>query len=447
MEDMISTLTNLIDENLKSIVAAIIALLGPWLFSFFRRPKSVSQGEAKYFAADQLLTPPIERPAYSDRMAYVLAEMSSLAYAPFEGSGEKLELASKELIDKKLNVPEEAKAWLEKFADELLISGVDSRGFLEKILSAADFELLDIIDIEGTQAFICKHTGDADPYLVLAYRGTEKRIHDWLTDADAKPNDQGVHTGFWNALKVKEKNGVNALQTVEKILTNAGWEASDKEAPPLFITGHSLGGALALLTTKELTSGINGACYTYGAPRIANYEYFKGIKTPVFRVVNSADIVPRVPPGATLGLLVKLVQGLKWATGWFPMLSSLFEWIEPKVDQLNGYRHFGDMRYLTDVKNGRFNDVRLLSNPPAIDRLLWMGEHIRNSFSFTFKSHGMELYRKKLRHVAGVRNLKGTGQTPESPTIDEQQPDTRDEYDSPRNADNGGVETSDTPAG
>ncbi len=418
MEDTISTLYNLISDNLESIVTAVIALLGPWLFSSLRRPKSISQGEAKYFRADQLLTPPMERPAYSDRMAYVLAEMSSLAYVPFEGSGEKLEQASKELTRKKLEVPEEARAWLEKFADDLLITGVDSRGFLEKILSAAGFELLDIIDIEGTQAFFCKHTGDADPYLVLAYRGTEKRIDDWLTDADAKPNDQGVHTGFWNALNLKEKHGVTALQAVHKILQGAGWEAGDKEALPLFITGHSLGGALALLTTRELASDINGACYTYGAPRIANYEYFKGMKTPVFRVVNSADIVPRVPPGAAMGLLVKLVQGLKWATGWFPVLSNLLEWIETRIDQLKGYRHFGDMRYLTDVKNGRFNDVQLLNNPPMLDRLLWMGEHLRNSFTFTFKSHGMELYRKKLRFVAEVRNLKSAVKAPDSTTVD-----------------------------
>ena len=42
-------------------------------------------------------------------------------------------------------------------------------------------------------------------------------------------------------------------------------------------------------------------------------------------------------------------------------------------DKLNGYRHFGDLRYLTDVTEGRSHDVRLLSSSPAIDRMLWMG--------------------------------------------------------------------------
>ena len=224
MEEMIATLTNLISENLAAVITAIVTLLGPWLLSFSRRPTTVSQGEAKYFTDAQLLTRPKERPAYSDRMAYVLAEMSSLAYVRFEGSAEKLESASKELIDKKLNTPEEAKDWLNQFADDLLISGVDSRGFLEKILGRAGFELADVIDIAGTQAFVCKHTSDSDPYLVLAYRGTEQRIDDWLTDASAKPNVQGVHTGFWDALHVKTKEGVTVLQAVEKVLAQAGME-------------------------------------------------------------------------------------------------------------------------------------------------------------------------------------------------------------------------------
>ena len=36
---------------------------------------------------EALLSPPMERPAYSDRMAYVLAEMSALAYYRFETKG------------------------------------------------------------------------------------------------------------------------------------------------------------------------------------------------------------------------------------------------------------------------------------------------------------------------------------------------------------------------
>jgi len=38
-----------------------------------------------YFSARELLTPPTERAAFSDRQAYMCAELSRLAYFKFEG--------------------------------------------------------------------------------------------------------------------------------------------------------------------------------------------------------------------------------------------------------------------------------------------------------------------------------------------------------------------------
>ena len=108
---------------------------------------------------------------------------------------------------------------------------------------------------------------------------------------------------------------------------------------PLFITGHSLGGALALLATRLIAPDVTGACYTFGAPRIGNYEFFRFIKTPVYRVVNSADVVPRVPPGAVMRLLTHAVKGASWLTGFVPPVSLLFDKIEELLDKLNGYRH------------------------------------------------------------------------------------------------------------
>ena len=74
------------------------------------------------------------------------------------------------------------------------------------------------------------------------------------------------------------------------------------------------------------------------------------------------------------------------------------------MDKLNGYRHYGDVRYLSDVGEGRFKDVRLLTNPPLIDRIIWMGHHVAGSFWVPIKSHNMEpIYRKKLMYVANDR--------------------------------------------
>jgi len=159
-----------------------------------------------------------------------------------------------------------------------------------------------------------------------------------------------------------------------------------------------------LLATKLVASDVTGACYTFGAPRIGNYELFRFIKTPVYRVVNSSDIVPRVPPGAVMLLLTHAAKGASWLTGFVPPVSSLFGKLEELLDKLNGYRHYGDMRYLTDVAEGRFDTVRLLPNPPTIDRIMWMWRHIGISVLVPVKSHGMSIYRKKLASIAIDRN-------------------------------------------
>ena len=69
---------------------------------------------------------------------------------------------------------------------------------------------------------------------------------------------------------------------------------------------------------------------------------------------------------------------------------------EAVVHQLNGYRNYGDLCYLTDVAAGRFDQVRLLQNPPAIDRIVWMWRGIAKSIWWPVKAHGMEIYCRKL---------------------------------------------------
>ena len=160
---------------------------------------------------------------------------------------------------------------------------------------------------------------------------------------------------------------------------------------------------MALLATKLVAPDVTGACYTFGAPRVANYEYFRLLKTPVYRIVNSSDVVPRVPPGAVMISMRALFQAIAWITSFVPSVSAPFTKIEEFVDKLSGYRHHGDLRYLTDVAEGQFHSVRLLTNPPAIDRLVWMWRRLGKSLLVPVKSHGMEIYRRKVRSIANAR--------------------------------------------
>lgn len=355
-----------------------------------------------FFQVEGLLAPPIRRAAYSDRMAYVLGEMSGLAYFPYEGVDGILSDAAKlatEIILKEKG--KDLEEFLSSFADKLYSNKDSNLQAFKAILDEAGFSHIQVFDKSTTQGFLCRRNVPDEPaYLVLAFRGTEQKIDDWLTDAQAIPTQKDgyrVHSGFYKAFNLVADDIKLALND------KACFDERGKKLP-LYITGHSLGGALALLATKYISHDEGGSCYTFGAPRVGDYEFFFDIKAPVYRVVNSSDIVPRVPLGAANQLLIGLVKGLGWLLGFSPQIKSLFDWAERQLDKLNGYRHHGDLRYLTDVQGGRFEKVRLVCNPPALDRVQWFWEHLKASFLKPLKSHSCLLYRLKLVEVANYRN-------------------------------------------
>lgn len=137
-----------------------------------------------------------------------------------------------------------------------------------------------------TQGCIATNTNT----VLLAFRGTEsKNIRDWTTDAQAVrvPSSVGgsVHRGFDRALDAVWSDITQTLQKHAK--------------KRLLITGHSLGGALAVLAASRLP-GVPLSVYTYGQPRVGSEEFAKSCEglfgSDYFRFVNDKDIVPRVPP-------------------------------------------------------------------------------------------------------------------------------------------------------
>jgi len=122
--------------------------------------------------------------------------------------------------------------------------------------------------------------------LVLAFRGTNG-LDDWKINFRAyqrRFNNLGnVHSGFQRAfLSIKDE-----LLNFPAI-----------HDYPLFITGHSLGAALATLCTAYLSNiGINpDTCYTYGSPRVGDDEFAESLSdNNIYRVINHCDIVTTVP--------------------------------------------------------------------------------------------------------------------------------------------------------
>ena len=111
-----------------------------------------------FFSTKELMTPPRERAAFSDRQAYVCAELSKLAYFKFEG-GYQIDQAF-EVIKDTLDIEDEKLQSLRKKLRLLLsntpTTSVEGKKALAKILEEAGFVLIETFSRRGTQAFFCK---------------------------------------------------------------------------------------------------------------------------------------------------------------------------------------------------------------------------------------------------------------------------------------------------
>jgi triacylglycerol lipase len=147
-----------------------------------------------------------------------------------------------------------------------------------------------IIDNEATdtRVVVCQNERE----LVVAFRGTAD-LRNWLTDLDARfRGDFGcrVHAGFSAALDGVQGRLLAAIAGTTK---------------RIWITGHSLGGALAMLwawriaNLKFQISKSLAGVYTFGQPRVGDAGFrdcYDGLlKERTFRVVDGEDFITRIP--------------------------------------------------------------------------------------------------------------------------------------------------------
>lgn len=170
-------------------------------------------------------------------------------------------------------------------SNEVYKTGDAVKNGMNAVWDVTEFQF---IEHEDTQCFVGADGGS----IILAFRGTTT-IEDWLTNAKIRKvegplGDTRVHYGFQKAL-------------------DCVWGAVESAVAALlpkrlWITGHSLGGALAALATARfLENDIPvEALYTFGQPRVGNSnfaEVFEVWFDSMYRLVNNEDIVPRVPVG------------------------------------------------------------------------------------------------------------------------------------------------------
>ncbi|KAK7386442.1 hypothetical protein VNO78_26671 [Psophocarpus tetragonolobus] len=194
-----------------------------------------------------------------------------------------------------------------------------------------------------TQAFIMLDKGEEQDTYVVAFRGTEPFDADaWSTDVDISwfelPGVGKAHAGFMKALgfPVDFDNRIVSWPKEMQSYDNGivSWpdeemQSYDKNCPLAYyyirnllkkhlkrnnkakfiLTGHSLGGALAILFASMLIvhdeecllKRLEGV-YTFGQPRVGDKPFalymenkFKQYDVKYFRFVYCNDIVPRLP--------------------------------------------------------------------------------------------------------------------------------------------------------
>jgi len=171
----------------------------------------------------------------------------------------------------------------------------ESGATVESTVRGWGFATVTFVSHGSTQCFVA---GRSDLVLVV-FRGTEPTsFADWLTDAQVAHEDHplggSVHHGFDHAWK----------QVRSAVWAAAGASAGTAAAPPLWLAGHSLGAALAVLAAADrlATGAAVQGLYTYGQPRTGSRRFARLLYAGLgsgryFRFVNNNDIVTRIPPG------------------------------------------------------------------------------------------------------------------------------------------------------
>jgi hypothetical protein len=224
----------------------------------------------------------------------------------------------------------------------------------------------------GTQGFVATASARQAPRTtVLAFRGTEQKFEDLVTDFNTVqtvspagfPAGARIHSGFLKGYSAVRDQVARLLAAREG---------------PLLITGHSLGAALATLAAVDHRPA---GLVTFGSPRVGDSAFaghFAGLAAEgaIRRYVDCCDVVARVPP--------------------------------ERFDAVQFFTLFDELGQFDRLDGLQGSAARIAARLAAagLDALF---RQIDSGIEFT--------------HVAPPRYVRGNGTTVDAPTADEQKQD------------------------
>jgi triacylglycerol lipase len=183
--------------------------------------------------------------------------------------------------------------------------------FIRNVYMLRGFDGFRFFDNSPTEAFVAWKGKTA----IVAFRGTElksiRTVLDIGTDASftrAEFLGGYAHKGF--------KEGLLSIWEGKEIpagwapwASSSGMEAflkklmEDKPGMSIFLTGHSLGAALATIAAALFPRA--AALYTFGSPMVGDEAFTKNIAIPHYRWVNNRDFVTFIPPPEIMAKVLK----------------------------------------------------------------------------------------------------------------------------------------------
>lgn len=181
--------------------------------------------------------------------------------------------------------------WL---AEMSLLAYADA-AFVAARLRPAGFELGLFGDAGSTQFFVAHGLAAS----IVAFRGTEvSDLGQFAEDVAVLLQAQPVRLPSGGLVPGGMQQAVEEVwPQVDRAIGRGTGRGGDGDRPVWF-TGHSLGGALAVLAGlrhREAHGHMPRVC-TFGAPPMGSGDLLAGSPERVCRFVHGADLVPRLPP-------------------------------------------------------------------------------------------------------------------------------------------------------